>query len=107
MKVAYIAGPYRAETKEGIGENIKRAADVALKYWKQGYAVICPHKNTAFFEGCEDSVWLEGDREIISRLVPEKGDIVIAMEGWRDSLGAVVEVALAKNLGLEVVFDKK
>ena len=48
MKLAYIIGPYRADTIYQIKKNIEKAEETALKYWKKGYAVICPHLNTAF-----------------------------------------------------------
>ena len=66
MKLSYIAGPYRSDTINGIVQNIRNAEKVAIKYWRLGYAVICPHKNTALFDGLlPDHVWLEGDIEII------------------------------------------
>jgi len=66
MKVAYISGPYRAATVHGVVENIRRAERVALKYWQLGYAVICPHTNTALFDGAApDDVWLAGDLELL------------------------------------------
>lgn len=101
MKVAYIAGPYRAGTPLDILKNIQRAGDVALKYWKAGYAVICPHKNTSLFDGqADDSVWLEGDLELLRR-----SDLVVMMAGWHDSAGARREHDLAKELGIEIAWE--
>ena len=105
MRVAYIAGKYRSKTNAGVSINIQRAATVSLRYWKKGFAVICPHKNTGFFTGCPDEVWLKGDLEILSRLSPEKGDVLVAINGWENSKGAVAEVEYAKSLGLEVIVD--
>ena len=101
MKVFYIAGPYRADTPRGIVENIRKAESVALKYWLQGHAVICPHKNTALFDGAApDHVWLDGDLEILGRC-----DAIVMMEGWSESKGAIAELAYAKRQGLEVIYD--
>ena len=102
MKVAYIAGPFRAKTHWGIVQNVRAAEQVALKYWKLGYAVICPHTNTANFDGAVegDNLWLDGDIEIMKRC-----DLVIAMSNWRNSGGAREEVKLAESLGMEIVFD--
>ena len=84
MRVAYIAGPYRAKNGRTVIENIREAEAVAIKYWKKGYAVICPHLNTAFFDGlCPDQVWLNGDLEILRRC-----DTIVMMHGHRDSVGA-------------------
>lgn len=35
QKLAYIAGPYRADTIHGIVQNIRKAEAVAIKYWKK------------------------------------------------------------------------
>jgi len=101
LKVAYIAGPYRAPTVRGIVENIQAAEAVALKYWRAGYAVICPHKNSSLFDGAaEDDVWIEGDKEILLRC-----DVLVAMRGWERSAGATEEVDEAERLGKEIIFD--
>ena len=52
MRIAYISGPYRARTHDGVFENIMRARKVAREYWMKGFAVICPHTNTIFMDGC-------------------------------------------------------
>lgn len=103
MKVAYIAGPYRANPKLGrtVLMNIRSAELVAIRYWQKGFAVICPHLNTAFFDGmAPDSVWLDGDLEFVRR-----SDVVVMMKGWEHSSGATKELELARSLGKEVIFD--
>ena len=101
MKIVYIAGPYRARTEWEIKKNIDAAEKVALNYWLRGYAVFCPHKNTGFMGGAApDSVWLEGDLEILGRC-----DVIVMMSGWERSEGAKAELAHAKARGLEVVYD--
>lgn len=101
MQVAYIAGPYRAATVHGMHRNIDKAAEVALKYWKLGYAVICPHKNTAFFDGeCPDNVWLNGDLELLRR-----SDVVVMVPGWENSMGAREEHSEAQEAGIPIIYD--
>jgi len=101
MKVAYIAGPYRSATPRGIVENIRRAEAVALKYWRRGYAVICPHLNTALFDGAaDDTCWLEGDLEILARC-----DTIVMMKGWEKSQGASEELQHAQSLAKIVIYD--
>ena len=98
MKLIYIAGPYRSDTEYGVKLNIDRAEAVALKYWKAGYAVFCPHKNSAFMGGsCPDETWLEGGLAILRRC-----DIIVMMEGWKNSTGSIMEYNLACKLGLEI-----
>jgi hypothetical protein len=101
MKVAYIAGPYRSATVHGIVINVRRAEAVALKYWKLGYAVICPHKNTSMFDGAApDNVWLDGDLEILARC-----DTVVMMHGWEKSQGAREELRHAESLAKIIIYD--
>jgi hypothetical protein len=101
MKVAFISGPYRAATPMKIMDNIHRASLVALKYWRLGYAVICPHRNTALFDGeAHDSVWLEGDLELLRR-----SDVIVMMKGWGKSDGARDELRVAVYEGKEVIYD--
>lgn len=98
MRVAFVSGPYRAETPRGIVENIREAEEVALALWRLGYAAFCPHKNTALFDGAvPDGVWLKGDLEIMRRC-----DLVVMVQGWSGSRGARVEKFTARMLGIPV-----
>jgi len=102
MTIAYIAGPYRSETEYGVHCNIQAAERAAMKYWKLGYAVICPHKNTAYFGLGEehDHIWLDGDLEILKRC-----DVVVMMHGWEKSEGATIEHEVALKNGVKIVYD--
>lgn len=106
MKIAYIAGPYRAKTINGVFENIMRARRVAAKYFRKGYGFVCPHTNSILLDGIggqEDAQqWLDMDLELIKRLRPT----MVMMKGWQKSKGAVGEHKLAKELGLEIIYDK-
>ena len=104
MRLAFIAGPYRAQHAWQVEENIQRAKAVARKYWQQGYAVICPHMNTALmgWEGDGDQVWLDGCLEMVRRC-----DVVVMMKRWGTSEGARGEFNLAVDLGKELVYDEQ
>lgn len=105
MKVIYIAGPYR--DKRGvwyIQENIRQAEHAAIFVWKFGGIALCPHKNTAFFDGAwdiADSVWLSGDLELLKRC-----DAVYAIPGWAHSHGASSEVTYARTLDIPVLTNE-
>ena len=102
MKLAYIAGPYRAATVYGIKENIRRAEAVALKWWKKGYAVICPHANTSLFDGeLPDETFLEGTMEMLRR-----SDVVVMMPGWEKSAGSIAEREEALMTGKHVEYQE-
>lgn len=99
MKLAYIAGPYRGKTINETRANIRRAEEAAVEYWRNGYAVICPHLNSAFFDGvCSDNYFLRAYEEILKRC-----DLVVMLPGWGTSEGAKREFCLAERLGIETV----
>lgn len=89
MKLAFVSGPFRAPDAWSREQNIRRAEEVALALWRMGFAVICPHTNTRFFEGAlPDAVWLAGDLEMLRRC-----DLLVTVPGWEASVGACSEVA--------------
>ena len=94
MKVVYVAGPYRDPRGEWyVLQNIREAEAVALELWRAGYAVVCPHKNTALLGGAcggSEEVWLKGDLEIMRRC-----DFVVCTARWQESEGAKAEVKQA------------
>ena len=106
-KMVYIAGPYSADTKKGVDINIQIAKAVAQDLWHRGYAVICPHMNSAHMDGTmggkmswADSfkMYLVGDFEMISRC-----DAVVMLPGWEQSRGSCAEFVFAHWLGIPVV----
>ncbi len=99
MKVVFISGKYRGKDYQEIESNIQKAKTAAIELWKLGYAVICPHLNTAHFDGiCPDEVWLAGDIEIMKRC-----DAVYFLDNWKDSQGAKDEFKIAIDCGLEIL----
>ena len=101
MKIAYIAGPYRAKTVFSRMLNIYRARKIAIKYWQKGYAVICPHTNSAHFDGkASDSTFLDGYLKLV-----EVSDVIVMLPGWLNSTGSQNEHKLAIKLGKEVIYQ--
>lgn len=100
MKIAYIAGPYRAGRGRTVLMNIRSAELIAIRYWILGYAVICPHLNTAFLDGIVlDDQFLKADLEFV-----KKCDVIVMMPNYLDSIGAIGELDLAKKLGKEIIY---
>jgi hypothetical protein len=107
LKLIYTAGPYGAPSVWGISRNIERAREAAAHLWAQGWAVICPHSNTAFMDGCtgEDfektrAMFLSGDIEMLQRC-----DAIYMLRGWRDSPGAQEELGVAIKAHLEIHYQ--
>jgi hypothetical protein len=99
VKVAYVSGPYRSKQGiYGVYQYIQAAREVALDLWRQGYAVVCPHLNSALMDGAvPDAVFLAGDLEIMRRC-----DLVVMVPGWQHSEGACAEREEALRLGMPV-----
>lgn len=98
MKVVYVAGKFRSKSFWGVVQNVRQAELVALEVWRAGAAALCPHTNTANFDGAaDDMLWLEGDKEMLRRC-----DAVVLVPNWTDSAGAKAEVELAVSIGLPV-----
>lgn len=100
LKVAYVAGPYRAATREGVLANILRAEAVALSLWQQRIIALCPHLNTAHFDtaGVDEALLLDGTLELMRRC----DMVVLVGDGWQVSVGTRGEVAEARRLGKPV-----
>jgi len=102
-RVAFISAPYRAKNGRTVRQNVRQAEKYALKYWRLGYAVICPHLNTAFFDGeAPDDTWLAGDLAFIERLDPAT-DVIVMLPGWLESEGSLAENRLAKARDIQVI----
>ena len=100
MKLVYLASPYRSKDEWGLHQNIHHAHKAARQIWQISSLVcISPCSNTAFFGGDDipDSVWLEGDIEILRRC-----DALFLNEGWENSSGCIDEKTFAEKIGLPV-----
>jgi hypothetical protein len=104
----YLTGPYsgwskvKDEREKEITNNIAAAKMVAASLWELGYAVLCPHANTANFEKlCKASYddYMEGDLEMVRTV-----DAVVAMPKWDISKGSKLEIEFARKLGIPVYF---
>ena len=102
MKIAYVIGPYRAETIYGIRQNIIVAEQLGAELAQLGFFPYVPHKNTAFFDGlAPDELWLEGNLEIIRRGI---ADFAVVGYGWEKSSGSRGEIAEIQGMGLPVLY---
>lgn len=102
MKLVFICGRFRAETLMGIEKNIYEARTMALRLWKEGFAVICPHANTglSFYGAADEKVFLKGDLEILARC-----DAVMLVGNYARSYGALKEIELATKKKMPIFYN--
>lgn len=101
MKLIYVAGPYRGPGDWAVKQNIQDAEKFARELWRRGFAVICPHANSAFMGGSEipDDVFLKGDLEILRRC-----DAIFMIPGWERSAGARAEYQFSLDNNIPIFF---
>lgn len=98
--VLYISGPFsHPDPVHGTPRNILLASEAALVAWRDGWVVLCPHKNCAGFEraGIPYETWIQGDLELLRR-----SDAICMVGSWTKSSGALREYRLARALGMPV-----
>lgn len=97
----YVAGKYRAATREAVAANIETARQVGIEAARLGWYPVIPHCNTAHMEletleHC-DQFWLAGTLELMTRC-----DAVVLVPGWETSEGTLGEIAKADQLQIPV-----
>lgn len=107
MKLIFVGGAYYAPTWSGIEDNIRKADAAAIKLVKEGWAVICPHKNSAHWEVYNtflplgNNTWYQIDIEILKRC-----DAIFLLKDWQESKGTVAEFNVAFQQGLAVYYEE-
>ncbi len=99
MKSLFISGAYSG-TPDQVKKNIELARKAAVKYWNQGYSVVCPHLNSAGMEGdakLSYAQWVEGYLNLVKIC-----DIIVMLPNWRESSGAKAEHKVAQECGKEI-----
>ena len=103
MKRAYVIGPYRADTISDVSQNIEAARSAAEELWRAGFAVFCPHLNSAFMDGvAPDQVFLEGDLAWL-----RFADFAVAIDGFAHSNGSIGEIDFCSKNNIPVFFSVK
>lgn len=99
--VIYVAGPYRARTRQAVEFNIQAARAVGLLCCRKGWSPIIPHSNTSHLDAMDPSIgdefWLASTMELLRRC-----DAVVLVPGWERSQGTRDEIIEAEKLGIPV-----
>jgi nucleoside 2-deoxyribosyltransferase len=100
MKLVYVAGKYTDTCAYLVERNIDVAKNLAIDVWKLGAAAICPHTNSAHFEGAASGqAFIDGTLEMMRRC-----DAVLVCPNWTTSSGTKGEIAEAERLGIPVFY---
>jgi len=92
--ITYLAGPYRGN----INHNTYIAHKAAMWLWSQGFVVFCPHLNSGGMEvKVEESKLMEGAIRILL-----KCDRMAVLPGWRESVGTLAEMQVAREHGISI-----
>ena len=103
MKLAYVCGPYRAADNNAIYNNIQDARRLAVELWWMGFAVICPHLNSAFFGGVtKEDNFVAGCVEMVSRC-----DLLVLTRGRDFTEGMLAEIATANAYSIPVCIIRR
>lgn len=97
----YVAGKYRAATREAVAANIEAARQVGIEAARLGWYPVIPHCNTAHMEldlpDHHDDFWLSGTKTMMTRC-----DAVVLVGDWEGSVGTLGEIETAEKLRIEV-----
>lgn len=110
--VIYLSGPYAAETKEKVLENISNIEEVAKKLVDNNIGYFSPHSNSAlttkedfYFDhlkydmGVHD-YWMNLDKRILLSC-----DAMLVVGDYSKSKGTKEEIAYATRVGIPVFYD--
>ena len=100
-KVVYVAGPYSAETMNGVWENIVLAQKAGMRLIDAGHIPVIPHSMWCGYEGeYEHGFFVDMGIGVMS-----KCDAICMVGDWPNSKGSYMELAAAVEMGKEVMFD--
>ena len=99
----YISGRFSSPDSKVREKNIRLADKYALKIWKMGFDVFCPHTMTQSWVG-KVKYWemIMSDLNWLAIC-----DAVFLIPGWQKSRGARIEARVAKDLGIPIYTSLK
>lgn len=102
MKTIYVSGRYSSDDHSAKVANIRLAFEFAVRLWRMGWGVFCPHLNTAFMENrkIDYESFMKFDL-----LMVEKCDAIFMLPNWTESPGAQRERRHALTYGKVVFYN--
>jgi nucleoside 2-deoxyribosyltransferase len=100
MKLIYIAGPYTGKDRIEVEQNILNARRAMCRLIEQGWAVICPHGNSAHLDQYPPEYWYAADIEMLKRC-----DAVFVLTGYSNSKGTLNEILIASAGNIPIFYE--
>ena len=100
MVRVYVAGPYWAETPEGIAANVHKAAAEGAELLRLGYVPFVPHSMFHKWSAAPDL----SEERILWACCAWLGQctVMLLLPGWQQSKGTLQELRCARALGMPV-----
>lgn len=107
--LVYLACPYTHKHKWQMQKRHDAVTRIAAKLIKKGMAVFSPITNTHTMAELEEMptdwpFWRSYDNAFLSCC---NTLIVLKLDGWEHSVGLKAEIAIAKNLGLDIIYAEE
>ena len=104
MPVVYVAGPYSADSLQGVFDNIRNGIEACEQLIMYGFAPICPWHDFVYLLRSRKST---ADLKYVSMAQLRKSDAVFVVTSgsdYRRSVGTMAEIAEANRLGIPVFY---
>lgn len=104
MPVVYVAGPYSADSLQGVFDNIRNGLEACEQLHMYGFAYECPWLDFVYLLRFGKSTV---DLRAVSMAKLRKADAVFVVTSgpdYRTSVGTMAEIAEANRLGIPVFY---
>lgn len=101
MKLIFIAGPFSADTKEKVEQNILTTEQLGFKVAELGMAPIVPNSMGRSWRGIPSyETWINTTKFILSQC-----SVVLIAPNWENSNGTKKEIEYAEQLNIPVFYS--
>jgi hypothetical protein len=102
----YLATPYSDPDPAVREKRFQVVNRVAARLMKSGYLILSPisHTHPIALAGDLPKGWEFWKRYDIAIMKACSSVLVVTQDGWRESVGVTAEIAIAKGMGLPVLY---
>ena len=101
----YVAGPYSANNVIDVLKNIGRGEKACAKLFVNGFAPFCPWHDKSFVTDNSEYDFTVEQFYDYSLAWLKVSDLMLVLDGWKDSKGTLEEMKVAKELNIPIFFD--